>query len=165
MIPAALAALPMLQSGVGIVRSLFGKRGVAGEVIGTLQEAGVIDDPVKLEKATAALNALEERVIESGDNTVREVNTTFREEAKSDKWWVSGWRPFWGFLSGICFFIVSFVISIALVKTVWEKPEDIIGNLPMIIGALAALFAIPGGILGVSAWHRGKEKRLRAGEM
>ena len=28
------------------------------------------------------------------------------------------------------------------------------------IGAFTTLFAIPGGILGVSAWHRGMQKRL-----
>jgi hypothetical protein len=31
--------------------------------------------------------------------------------------------------------------------------------IPQLVGAFATLFAIPGAILGVTAWHRGKEKR------
>ncbi len=31
------------------------------------------------------------------------VNRTMRIEAQSDNWWTSGWRPYWGFISGTAF--------------------------------------------------------------
>jgi hypothetical protein len=31
------------------------------------------------------------------------VNATMRVESMSDRWWVSGWRPFIGFITGLTF--------------------------------------------------------------
>ena len=43
------------------------------------------------------------------------------------------------------------------------RPEAMV-MVPQVIGAFAGLFAIPGAVLGVTAWHRGKRQRIEAGE-
>ncbi len=90
---------------------------------------------------------------------IESINMTMRAEAKSDKWWTSGWRPFWGFISGIAFFVQVTAIAYLMVS----QPKDA-GVAIGAIGNLSVFWAVPLAILGVSAWHRGVEKRLRAGE-
>ena len=87
------------------------------------------------------------------------VNVTMREESKSTAWWTSGWRPFWGFASAIAFVIlVGFVCYLAY-KAIVENDSNAMTMIPQMIFAFTGLFAIPGAILGVSAWHRGKMQR------
>lgn len=90
---------------------------------------------------------------------VGSVNETMQVESKSDNWWTSGWRPFWGFISGIAFGYICVVVGILLYKAVLGGDPAVMGLIPQVIGAFAALFAIPGAILGVTAWHRGKMQR------
>ncbi len=97
-------------------------------------------------------------------STLQTVNQTMQAETKS-KWWFSAfWRPFWGIVSALAFFVVVVFITILAYKAViGGKPEAMV-MIPQLISAFAALFAIPGAILGVSAWHRGKMQRAEAGE-
>lgn len=89
------------------------------------------------------------------------VNQTMRAEARSDKWPQYSWRPFWGFISGIAFgFVVALCCVLAYMAVVGGKPDALV-MIPQLVAAFSALFAIPGAILGVSAWHRGAEKRQR----
>ena len=152
--------------------------GIAGELIaakfGTKNEPAAIAEAIKADPNAAMKlaeiesnnrTALEGQVIAAETKRLGEINATMRTEANSDKWWVSGWRPFWGFISAIAFAIlVGFVCFLAYKAIMGGKPEAMV-MIPQLIGAFAALFGIPGAILGVASWHRGKEKRIKAGEI
>lgn len=86
------------------------------------------------------------------------VNQTMQTEAKSEHWPQYSWRPYWGFISGTAFgFVVVLCCMLAWKGVVGEKPDALV-MIPQLVSSFATLFAIPGAILGVTAWHRGKEK-------
>ncbi len=88
------------------------------------------------------------------------VNDTMRGESKSDKWWVSGWRPFTGFIFGLSFLAVTIFVCAITYKAASISPDPM-SMIPQIIFNFTTLFAIPGGILGIASHHRGKEKRAQ----
>lgn len=110
--------------------------------------------------------AIQSRANELAADTARlsEVNATMRTEAQSEKWWVSGWRPFWGFVSALAFAFVAGLVCWLGYQAVASGNQEAMRMVPDLVGAMAMLFAIPGGILGIASWHRGKVQRLRAGE-
>jgi len=131
-------------------------------------EAAIKADPdafVKLKQfETRHQTDLATLAIQSSTQITLAVNTTMQAESKSDKWWVSGWRPYWGFVSGTAFLVlVVFVCFLAYEAILGGKPEAMT-MIPQLIGSFAALFGIPAAILGIASWHRGKEKRIKAGE-
>ena len=92
------------------------------------------------------------------------VNVTMSNETKSDNWWTSGWRPFWGFSSGLAFFVVSCFCCYLAYKGIIGGEPKALAMMPQLVGAFAALFSIPMAVLGVTAWHRGVKQRVEAGE-
>lgn len=87
------------------------------------------------------------------------VNQTMQTEAKSEHWPQYSWRPFWGFVSGIAFgFVVALCCYLGYKAVVGGEPSAL-AMVPQLVTAFSTLFAIPGAILGVTAWHRGKQKR------
>lgn len=89
------------------------------------------------------------------------VNRTMQVEATSEHWPQYSWRPFWGFASGAAFvFVISLCCYLGYRAVLGGKPEAL-AMVPQLVTAFSTLFAIPGAILGVTAWHRGKEKRER----
>ena len=89
---------------------------------------------------------------------VQEVNATMRDESKSEKWWVSGWRPYWGFSSGTAFIVVCGYVCWLTGQAISGKNPNAMTMIPMVIGSFTALFGIPGAILGITAWGRNKLK-------
>lgn len=94
---------------------------------------------------------------------IQAVNKTMQEESKSEHWPQYSWRPYWGFISGTAFLVVCIFVCVLGYKTIVEKDATAFGQIPMIIGAFASLFAIPGTILGVTAWGRNKMKEKLTG--
>lgn len=89
---------------------------------------------------------------------LKSVNETMRVEAGSEHWAQYSWRPFIGFCFGLAFLVVSALACVlAYLATLGGKPEAI-AAIPQLVGAFSTLFAIPGAVLGVSAWHRGVQK-------
>ena len=72
---------------------------------------------------------------------IQAVNATMQAEAKSDHWPTYTWRPFVGFVFGIMFLGVYFVLPLL--------------KMPVPTVPTEAWFAI-GGVLGVASWFRGK---------
>jgi hypothetical protein len=98
--------------------------------------------------------------LEIGEQSiVHAVNATMQVEAKSEHWPQWSWRPYWGFVSGTAFGCVCVLCCYLGYKAVMGGNSEALGMIPQLITAFAALFAIPGAILGVTAWHRGQEKR------
>lgn len=87
------------------------------------------------------------------------VNQTMQAEAKSEKWPQYSWRPFWGFVSGTAFGFVVVLCCYLAYRAVVIGEADRLAMIPTLVSAFATLFAIPGAILGVTAWHRGAQKR------
>lgn len=87
------------------------------------------------------------------------VNQTMQAEASSERWPQYSWRPYWGFISGTAFGFVVVLCCILGYNAVIDKNTEALRMIPELVTAFATLFAIPGAILGVTAWHRGKAKR------
>ena len=73
--------------------------------------------------------------------TLQAVNTTMQAETKAEHWPSYSWRPFCGFVFGITFLGVYFVLPLAKLS---------VPSIP--IEAWAAM----GAVLGVASWYRGK---------
>lgn len=72
---------------------------------------------------------------------IQAVNQTMQVEAKAEHWPTYSWRPFIGFIFGISFFGIYFVLPLA--------------KLPVPTVPFEAWTAL-GAILGVASWFRGK---------
>lgn len=92
------------------------------------------------------------------------VNQTMQAETKSEWWFSAAWRPFWGVTSAIAFLLVVMYIGYLTYLAVSGRQPEAISMIPQLITSFAMLFGIPGAILGVTAWHRGKMQRAQAGE-
>jgi len=98
-------------------------------------------------------------VLAADTSRINSVNKTMQSESRSDDNWQKHWRPFWGYISGTAFFLEIMSIIYAIVQMPSQAPE--------VIKALATMdvfWGVPLAILGISAYHRGKEKRAIAGE-
>lgn len=139
--------------------------GPAGTAIGTMVASGLgvgatpdevsqaltvnPDAAVKLKeiesKRQVELQALvvqaEQNRLAAETSTILAVNATMQSEAKSDHWPTYTWRPFVGFVFGIMFLGVYFVLPLM--------------KMPVPTVPTEAWFAI-GGVLGVASWFRGK---------
>jgi hypothetical protein len=114
-----------------------------------IQELSVQAETVELQESSKQLQA---------------VNETMRAEAASTNKWASLWRPFWGFVSAIAFAVFVVFVCILAYKAILRGDANAIAMLPGFIFSMTGLFAIPGSILGVASWHRGKMQRIGAGE-
>lgn len=113
------------------------------------------------EKVSLATLAKEQYV---SDNTteaaeLETVNATIREESKSEKWYVAGWRPFWGFVSGAAFGAVALFTCMLAYRAIVEGDAAAMTMIPQFVTSMAVLFGIPGTILGIASWHRGAMQR------
>ncbi|WP_085593481.1 3TM-type holin [Thalassospira sp. MCCC 1A01428] len=99
---------------------------------------------------------LTKAVIAAGTADIASVNSTMTTEAQSDHWWVSGWRPFWGFASATAWAFLAGCLGIAILR------GDGVGIALSVFNAVPETFwLIPLAVLGIASWHRGKEKRAR----
>lgn len=93
---------------------------------------------------------------------IQAVNMTMQAETKSEHWVQYSWRPFIGFCTGIAFIILVCLVGWLAYEAILMASPSAIAMIPQVIMAFTGLFAIPGAILGVSAWHRGQLKREAA---
>lgn len=147
--------------------------GPAGGAIGTGLAAlfGTDSDPDKIAQAINAdpvavlklrkfeiehQSELTKAVIAAGTADIAAINSTMTTEAQSDHWWVSGWRPFWGFASAVAWAFLASCLGIAILR------GDGVGIALSVFNAVPETFwLIPLAVLGIASWHRGKEKRAR----
>jgi post-segregation antitoxin (ccd killing protein) len=90
------------------------------------------------------------------------VNLTMQEELKNsatESWYQKSWRPFNGFvvglgsLIGVVFTCYLFYLSIVL------KDTMALTVVPQLAMSIAAILAVPGAAVGITAWHRGLLQR------
>jgi len=155
--------LPIPGAGIvgDLIASAFGTSNTPDAI-----HAAIKADPeaaTKLAKIEADNRALlQQQLLTAENNRIMAINQTMQAESKSEHWAQWGWRPYWGFASGTAFVFVAFLICLLAYKAVIGGRPEAMAMIPQLIGSFAALFAIPGGILGVSAWHRGKAKIIAA---
>lgn len=131
-----------------ISKAIFGDKGLAGGIMGVLEDTGVIKTPEEKQKAQEALYNYELQMRDKDDEVIKAVNDTMQDESKSEHWLQWSWRP----LVGLCFVAVianNYIVlpyfpslhTIAIPSEVWSA---------MLV------------ILGVSAGTRGWEKIVNA---
>lgn len=148
---------------------LGGPAGAAAGAAGNLVASalGVEADPDQVQKAMESdpeaaiklkelenqhrdrLLSWQEKQLEAETEQLKSVNKTMQAEAKSEKWPQYTWRPYNGFLFGTTMFGVYFVLPLM------DK------EIPEIDYWVWMAWA---AVLGVTSWHRGKQKRAQAGE-
>lgn len=162
-----------IEADVGAAAPLLGTliAGPAGTAVGTLIAAGLgvtaTPDAVKTALATdpdaavklaqivsdgktqlqALLVQAEQNRLAADTSAILAVNATMQAEDKSDHWPTYSWRPFVGFVFGIMFGGVYFVLPLA--------------HLPVPVVPTEAWMAI-GGVLGVASFFRGKAQAASA---
>jgi len=92
------------------------------------------------------------------------VNETMQSEAKSEHWAQWAWRPFWGFASGLAFFVVCMFFCIMMYKSILGGHPEMATHFGSMVSAFAQLFGMAAVIVGASAWHRGVQKRIAIGD-
>jgi hypothetical protein len=148
-----------LGAGLGsIVAGVFGTEPTPDAVM----QAITVDPQaaVKLREIEANERIEIERILSTERaSNISNINKTMQAESKSEHWMQWSWRPFWGFISALAFlFVCTLACYLGYQAIIEGKPEAMV-MLPQFITAMATLFAIPGAILGVASWHRGKQKR------
>ncbi len=121
-----------------------------------------LDNKTELERLT--LQAETQKLAED-TKRIQAVNATMQAEARSTWWFSAFWRPFWGVTSALAFMAIVGGIIYLAATAIKAGNYNMLMTIPQIIMSMAALFAIPGTILGVTAWHRGQMQRIRAGEV
>lgn len=109
-------------------------------------------------KLTELANAQAANELADETHRIEVINETMREEGKSEHWPQWSWRPFIGFTFGLAFLVVSALCCYIAWGAVVVKDMAAINMIPQLVGAFATLFAIPGAVLGVASWWRGKSK-------
>ena len=86
------------------------------------------------------------------------INTTMQSEAASDHWPTYGWRPAIGFAVAFNTFASGILVLIVFGPVMFgvKAASDAISNLPLALGALAAVNGTVLPILGIASYFRGK---------
>lgn len=142
----------MAKKVVGIAEAVTGKKGE------TATKALEANPQLALEFKKGLLKDSQVHA-QIGADILATINETMRVEAKSDKWWVSGWRPFIGFVTGIAFLVVTFFVCLLTWEAIDSKDQNAMQMIPQVIFNFTTLFGIPGAILGIASHHRGKKQR------
>jgi len=152
--PAGTVVETGISSGIKMVATALGVTPTQDAV-----SLAVATDPNAAEKLRefelTNSNELQKLIITSETSQVLAVNSTMQSESTSEQWPQYSWRPFWGFASGSAFFFVCVLVCILAWQAVINKDGNAMGNIPLVIGAFATLFAIPGAILGIASYKRG----------
>jgi hypothetical protein len=98
--------------------------------------------------------------VEAAEETkrIQAVNKTMQAEAEKGGW-PAFWRPFWGVVSCIAWSFLAGCIGVAIVKN-----DSGLSTTLTALSSLQTFWVITLVILGVASHHRGKEKRIAAGE-
>lgn len=120
--------------------------------------------PEQLAALTAANNDFIVKLEELDVERLAVVNQTMQAESKSEHWVQYSWRPFWGVVSALAFLGLVIAVGVLAYEAIQKGNQNAMVMIPQLISSATMLFGIPAAILGVASWHRGKEKRIRAGE-
>ncbi|MBN9497869.1 MAG: hypothetical protein J0H39_14020 [Alphaproteobacteria bacterium] len=141
---------------IGVAKSVTGKPDGAAAL------AAIQADPALALKMQESWNTHEAFLWREETDRLKAVNETMRAESTSVDPWQRRWRPFWGFAAAVQFNICATGIIGLAIYAVAKRDVEMIRALPDIITAMALLFSIPGAILGVASWMRGRTQLEQA---
>lgn len=98
---------------------------------------------------------------------LKTVNATMQTElanSANEEWYQKAWRPANGFAIATGSFVAVFFTCILFWRAITAKDLGAISAIPQLAAAIAMILSVPGAAVGIAAWHRGVEKRLKAGE-
>jgi hypothetical protein len=85
------------------------------------------------------------------------INQTMQTEAKADHWPTYSWRPFVGFCFGLLGLASGATVAIAYLGVMFFHVNPaVLGQLPGMLGAEAAVMATMAPVLGIASYFRGK---------
>ena len=162
-----------------LIRKLKGDRAAdtAGEIFELAKAATGAETPDKAMKMIesdpeAALKFkemminYETMVIQEDTKRLDIVNQTMRTEYETKGKWKTGWRPYWGWVSGTMFgfqmFTFSLIGLIAIVKDV-DKSIEVINAIAALAAALSTTWLLALSVLGLAVHKRSKDKQIAAG--
>lgn len=142
--------------------------GVVASVLGVddpmQAQAKLAENPELMIKLKEALYEFKSSQEEEITKRLQAVNETMRAESQSRFWFSAAWRPFWGAVSAVTFAVCCVGVLLIAWQAIKSKDANAMTMIPNLVMQMTMLFGIPGAILGVASWHRGKEKRFQAGE-
>lgn len=85
------------------------------------------------------------------------INQTMQVEARSDHWPTYSWRPFVGFCFGLLGLLAGLTVAGAYIGVMaFTANPAILGQIPGMLGAEAAVMATMAPVLGIASYFRGK---------
>lgn len=90
--------------------------------------------------------------------SLKAVNETMRAESSSEDPWQRRWRPFIGFVFGGAFGLTVIAVCYIMYLALFGGKPEAVNQIPNLVSTFTTLFAIPGAILGVTAWGRNQLK-------
>ena len=167
--PISLAISAAMKWGPSLIGGLMGDGAekVAGDVIDIAMKATGKSDPqdamTALEQTPElalqfqqALMSYSLKMAQEDTKRLQAVNATMQVEAKSEHWPQWSWRPFNGYMFGITLF---FNYAFPQIVNMFQPSKLLVaGNIPEFV------FMAWASVLGVTAWHRGVNKRIENGD-
>jgi uncharacterized membrane protein len=99
-------------------------------------------------------------------NTIQQVNLTMRSEAGSNDAFVRRWRPFFGYVVSVTWFIQITTTCAAMIWSVVSETENSVQMVNVVIQmntASMALWGLALAVLGVNVYQRSQDKKVKAG--
>ena len=140
---------------------------VVAHAIGAATTPDAIDQAIATDPSAAEKireleiqNKFSLRAMQTAAETARivAVNQTMQAEARSTSLW-DKWRGAWGWISALAF---AAQIGGLVAITVQQGAAAAAQAVASMSGVIMTLWAVPGAILGVTAWHVGQTERIKA---
>lgn len=117
-------------------------------------QKAVLDQQAHLAEVAADVEKAELAADQANTATI---NQTMQIEAKADHWPTYSWRPFVGFCFGLLGLASGVTVAVAYLGVMFFGTNPaILGQLPGMLGAEAAVMATMAPVLGIASYFRGK---------
>ena len=152
-------------------------QGLTGEGDQDKAAAALQANPELLVRFNAQINQLAVKELEEETKRLGLVNATMQQELQIGAnvqnrmqfflaLWKSGWRPLWGWVSGVAFGVQILGNMVLMCIAVLDDSVDaveVIASLATFNGSLVAIWGFALAVLGVSVHKRSKDKELTTG--
>ncbi len=122
-------------------------------------------DPETALKFKEAIMNYESMVIQEDTRRLEIANQTMRTEYETTGW-KTGWRPYWGYLSGTMFGVQMLAFSYIGIYAIMKTPKEaieVINAIATLAAALSTTWLLALSVLGLAVHKRSKDKQTAAG--
>jgi hypothetical protein len=117
-------------------------------------QKAILDNQAQLQQIAADLEKAELAADQANTATI---NQTMQVEAKADHWPTYSWRPFVGFCFGLMGLLSGSTVAAAYIAVMFLHSDPaVLGQVPGMLGAEAAVMATMAPVLGIASYFRGK---------